>query len=305
MRHIPFYSDDEPTPHGWQRAAISLPSATEKRNDSLIDAAIGYAKRGYWSSRWMLRNPLRCADLIGAQFNVAMARTKGQVVELDGVKVQLRPQFSLRLARELLARTYAGTERRLVRDALEDDDVVMEVGSGIGLIAALCARRLGSNRIVTFEAHPAMVQAARDTFALNGIAPRLEHCALGCVTGMHTLHASDTLGDTGPGRYARKFDVPGRPLRDALRAHRPTFLIIDVGGGECQLINDAIDLGIRKILIAFHPYEIGTPAIRRAQRAFAQAGYVPVSESADGNRVLYRRERAAPTVIDPTPAGAG
>ena len=304
MRQIPFYSDDEPTPHGWQRAAISLPSATEKRNDSLIDAAMDYAKRRYWSGRWMLSNPVRCVDLIGARFNVAMARTTGQVVELDGVKVQLRPHFSLRLARELLARTYAGTERRLVRDALEDDDVVMEVGSGIGLIAALCARRLGSSRIVAFEAHPAMVEAARSTFTLNGIAPRLEHCALGCVGGMRTLHASDTLGDTGAGRHARKFHVPGRSLRDALRAHRPTFLIIGVGGGECQLIKDVIDLGIRKVLIAFHPHEIGTPTIRRAQRAFAQAGYVPVSESADGNRVLYRREQAAPTVIDLTPAGA-
>lgn len=304
MRQIPFYSDDEPTPHGWQRAAISLPSATEKRNDSLIDAAMDYAKRGYCSGRWMLSNPRRCADLVSARLHVAVARTTGRVVELDGVKVQLRPHYSLQLARDLLARTYAGVERRLVRDALEDDDVVMEVGSGIGVIAALCARRLGSNRIVAFESHPAMVQAARDTFALNGIAPRLEHCALGCVTGMRTLHASDTLGDTSPGRYARKFLVPGRTLRDALRAHRPTFLIIDVDGAECQLIKDVIELGIRKVLIAFHPHEIGTPTIRRAQRAFAQAGYVPVRESADGNRVLYRREQAAPTVIDLTPAGA-
>jgi FkbM family methyltransferase len=302
MPQIPFYSDNEPKPHGWQRASMSPPSATEKRYDSLLDTAIGYARRGYWSSRWILSNPARCVDLVGARFHVAVARTAGQVVELDGVKVQLRPHYSLRLARALLARTYAGAERQLVRDALEDDDVVMEVGSGIGVIAALCARRLGSNRIVAFEAHPAMVEAARATFALNGIAPQLEHCALGCVAGIRTLHASDTLGDTGPGRYARKFLVPGRTLRDALRAHRPSFLIIGIGGGECQLIKDVIELGIRKVLIAFHPIEIGTPTICRAQRAFAQAGYVPVNASADGNRVLYRRDAAVPTVIDSTPS---
>lgn len=301
MPHIPFYSDDEPTPHVWQRAAVSLPSETEKRYDSLVDTAIDYAKRGYWSGRWVLNNPARCVDLIGARFHAAVARNAGQVVELDGVKVQLRPHFSLQLARELFAGTYAGVERQLVRNALEDGDMVMEVGSGIGVIATVCARRLGSDRVVAFEAHPAMVETARATFALNGVAPRLEHCVLGCVTGERTLHAGDMLGDTGPGRYARKLRVPGGTLRDALRAHRPSFLIVDIGGAECQLIKDVIDLAIRKVLVAFHPAEIGTPAICRARRAFAQAAYVPAGESADGNRVLYRRAEAPPTIIDFTP----
>lgn len=303
MRHIPFYSEDETAPLKWRRASVSLSSATEKRNDSLLDAAIGCAKRSYWSSRWMLSNPARCADLIGARFRVALARSTGRVVELDGVKVRLGPNHSLRLARALLARTYAHSERRLVRRALEESDMVMEIGTGMGIIATLCAQRIGSHRVVAFEAHPAMVRAAHDTFELNSVAPRLEHCALGRIRGIRTLHASDTLGDAGPGRHAREFRVPGSTLSDAIRAHRPTFLIIDVEGGECELVKDVTELGIPKVLIAFHPELIGAQNVYRARRAFAQAGYVPEDESGDGNRVLYRRHVTPPTVIDFEPPG--
>jgi len=288
MRQIPFYSEEEAVPLGWQRAAVSASSASEKRYDTLIDTTRHQLKRCYWSARWLLRHPGACTDVLAAQWRLLPARGGGGIVHIDGVKLRLRPEYSSRLARELLARTYAMSERALLRHALEDGDKVLEVGTGIGVIAALCARRLGCDRVVAYDAHPAMWRAARETFELNGLSPRLEHCALGRVQGRRILYAGETLGDAGPGRRPRRLMVPGRTLAEAVRTHRPTLLIIDVEGGECELMKDCVTLGVPKILIAFYPHLLGSAAVARARLTFAQAGYEAAAASADGNRVYYR-----------------
>jgi len=297
MRPIPFYGDEEPVPLAWQRCSVSYSSAADKRNDSLFEALAGQCRRGYWAGRWLLRHPAKCSDLLRAQLRLRHARRQGEVVTLDGIKVRLRPEYSLRLARDLLAGTYATSERQLVHDALRADDRVMEIGAGIGVLTALCAQRVGSERVHAYDAHPDMVLAAQETCALNDVSPEITHCALGRVAGARSLYVGPLLGEGARGGASRKLTVPGATLSDAICHHRPTLLIIDVEGGECELVKDAIGLRVPKILIAFHPHLLGPLAVMRARRAFAQAGYAAVSQSMDGNRVLYRcLHRAAPTL---------
>lgn len=299
MRPIPFYSDEEPLPLGWRRPAVCHSSATDKRYDTLMDALAGQARRSYWTGRWLVRHPRKCADLLRAQLRLNTALRAGEVVTLDGVKVRLCHDYSLRLARDLLAGTYAASERTLLNQAVEADDRVLEVGTGIGLVATLCARRVGDANVSAYEAHPAMVRRARETFALNGVSPAITQCALGAVAGSRTLYAGELLGEGSQCRDAQPINVPGERLADAICRDRPTLLIIDVEGGERELVKDAIGLRVPKILIAFHPELLGPFAVMRARRMFAQAGYAVVAHSEDGNRVLYKRtDTEAPTLTD-------
>lgn len=297
MRPIPFYGDEEPVPLGWQRCSVNHSSAADKRYDNLYETLAGQCRRGYWASRWLMRHPAKCADLLRAQLRLRHARHNGEVVTLYGIKVRLRPEYSLRLARDLLAGTYAASERQLLTEALRADDRVMEIGAGIGVLTALCAQRVGSTRVHAYDAHPDMVRAAQDTCALNGVSPAITHCALGRIAGARSLYVGTLLGESPRSRAARELTVPGATLADAVCHHRPTLLIIDVEGGECELLKDAIGLRISKILIAFHPHLLGPLAVMRARRAFAEAGYAAVAQSVDGNRVLYRcLHSAAPTL---------
>lgn len=66
---------------------------------------------------------------------------------------------------------------------LDADDVVMDVGTGIGLVATLCAQRIGSERVYTYEANPALERPIRETFELNRVSPHLEMCMHGPAVG--------------------------------------------------------------------------------------------------------------------------
>lgn len=301
MRPIPFYSDEEATEISWQRPALMPRDASDKHYDALLAAAFGQAQRTYSSGRWAICHPGACAHLLRMRLRIALARRRQMMIELDGIQLRLNPHCSLQLAHELVAGNHATMERQSLRHVLEAQDRVMDIGTGTGVLATLCARRLGSERVVAFEAHPLMAQMAQQTFALNGVEPRLEECAVGRMGGRRIFYSGRTADSGTLLRRAycrRRMYVPGRTLREALREYRPTLVIIDITGGEHELIQELLHHRIPKLLIHFHPQIIGMARMMRARQAFARAGYTPASANVDGSRVLYRLYSAPPTLID-------
>ncbi|HWT96573.1 MAG TPA: tetratricopeptide repeat protein, partial [Terriglobales bacterium] len=59
-----------------------------------------------------------------------------------------------------------------LRRAVKPGDVVLEIGTGSGLVAMMAARA-GAAKVVTCEVLPALADAARDTIAQNGYADRI------------------------------------------------------------------------------------------------------------------------------------
>jgi FkbM family methyltransferase len=207
----------------------------------------------------------------------------------------------LRLAIEILAGRYELQERDLLSRCLADGDVVLELGTGIGLMATLCARRLGSDRVFTFEANPEMIAVAEETFRLNGVAPKVENCALGAAQGAVTFFveehfwSSSTIKRTAT---ARTISVPVRPLAEAIREIRPTILIVDIEGGEATLFDGVALDGVQKIMIELHPHVIGAAQTERIRGLLRGAGFAAVHERSRGTNVLFERvagNRAPPT----------
>lgn len=61
---------------------------------------------------------------------------------------------------------------RAIRRAITPDMVVLDIGTGSGLLAMMAARA-GATRIVACERHPALAETARDIVAANGYADRI------------------------------------------------------------------------------------------------------------------------------------
>jgi hypothetical protein len=186
----------------------------------------------------------------------------------------------LRLAIEILAGRYELQERDLLSRCLADGDVVLELGTGIGLMATLCARRLGSDRVFTFEANPEMIAVAE-----------------GAVTFFVEEHfwSSSTIKRTAT---ARTISVPVRPLAEAIREIRPTILIVDIEGGEATLFDGVALDGVQKIMIELHPHVIGAAQTERIRGLLRGAGFAAVHERSRGTNVLFERvagNRAPPT----------
>jgi len=196
-------------------------------------------------------------------------------VEICGVQIPVSDEFSLKIFADLCFGDYEAAEVRMVSTRIKEDDVVLEFGGGLGLVSTLCAKRIGSERVFCFEANPAMIPVIRNTYAVNGVSPNLTHGLLGTVDGVaelfvgeHFYSASAVSSSTG----AKKIQVPSFAINPVIRRLRPTFLIMDIEGGERDLAPVIDFSGIRKVIIELHPGRIGEEGVRRVRQCLTAAG---------------------------------
>lgn len=296
MPEIPFYGEEDSHDElRWRRATLEIPDAADRRHDIALSAGIERARRSYASWRTLLSDTAGCADSVRRRMQAAYACNTRQLIDLDGIKLRLGRHLPLPLAQALLSGCYASAERHLLQSTLEDEDKVMEVGTSIGMIAAFCARRLGSHQVVTFENDPRMVRAARETFALNDVIPQLECCALDVLPGECDVHV-DASRHAQP---ARKPQMPCRSLAQAIAHHRPDVLLIGANGGEHEIAQFAARHKVSRVFLRFSTRAASAAPrlIDRARLAFGRAGYVPVVE-ATGMHALYRLYDDVTTMTD-------
>jgi FkbM family methyltransferase len=195
--------------------------------------------------------------------------------EVAGIRISLGPHLSPHILEVIDTGEYERSELDVLRATLRPDDVVMELGTGIGVVAAYAARTVGSDRVFTYEANPALEPHIRNTFDLNGVHPRLGMCLLGRSDGTASFHVhpefwSSSTVDRGP--EARRVTVPTRSLADELCRIRPTFLVIDIEGGELDLCEFLELGGVRKMLIEVHEWAIGKEGLATVERTLARGG---------------------------------
>jgi FkbM family methyltransferase len=166
------------------------------------------------------------------------------------------PGVSAGIRRQIYFSEYEDKEIEIVAKRLSADDVVMEVGAGIGFLSAYCAKRIGSDRVFAYEANPALMDLIAATYRANGVAPSLRNALLAQGEGAREFHvepefwaSSAVRGSAG----ATTITVPQVDLNAELRRVRPTFLIVDIEGGEIEFFATAELTTVRKICVETHP----------------------------------------------------
>jgi FkbM family methyltransferase len=197
-------------------------------------------------------------------------------VEIGGVQIPVCGDFSSKIVADLCFGDYEAAEVRMVTEKIKEDDVVLEFGGGLGLVSTLCAKRIGSKRVFCYEANPAMIDVIRGTYSANAVAPVLGHGLLGTADGQaelfvgeHFYSASAVSRSTG----AKKIQVPSFAINPVLAQLRPTFLIMDIEGGERDLVPVIDFSGIRKVIIELHPGRIGAEGVHRVRQCLTAAGF--------------------------------
>jgi FkbM family methyltransferase len=249
-------------------------------------------KQRYWTARE------RAAELrqgYGPKAAVTAARAaiglmRHATFELDGVTLRLGKHLTPRLGRKILSGEYEAAERRIVRQRLRPDDVVLEVGAGVGLLATLCAQIVGDSRVTTVEANPALEPVIRETFALNRVQPTLVTGLLGDGEGTesffveHHLWSSSTLRRSAS---AKEVKVARHDFGALLRRVRPTFLIMDIEGGELALLRGRQLDGVRGLAIELHERLIGKGNADAIRNDLARQGFRRDDAVSEGAEQLY------------------
>lgn len=161
----------------------------------------------------------------------------------------------------------------MLRLKLAPDDVVMELGTGLGIIATYCAKLIGSQRVFTYEVMPLLESYIRDNFALNGVSPTLSMCMLTDRDGEQTIHVHEAYWGSPGGRRAKPTTVWTKRFNQEITLVDPTFLILDIEGGEYELTRYMDFHNLRKLIIAVHPEEIGWKEVETVLSTLDRAGF--------------------------------
>ncbi len=189
------------------------------------------------------------------------------VIAFDGFEVGIDlDHWPAKILRALLRRHYEKHELRLVSRLLDPADRVIELGSAIGVVALAASRTVPPDQISCFDANPDMVAAATANFQRNAkpISARnavlvADRTAPQTMTFYKTPYflSSSLSADTAGGSPV---EVPTLHLAEAISERGANVLIVDIEGGEFDLLG-AADLGaIDKLVLELHVSMAGVAA---------------------------------------------
>ncbi|HEX2251662.1 MAG TPA: FkbM family methyltransferase [Thermoanaerobaculia bacterium] len=181
-------------------------------------------------------------------------------VKLFGVRLLTDERLSPSVYRDIVAERFERGEALALSCCLRSGDVVLEVGTGMGLLAAMAALRVGSERVTTYEANPHLLPIIRENFALNGVAPTLVHALADLTGGTGRLYLNSELySSSGHHRPTsrQRIPVPRVDLRREILRLRPTVLVMDVEGAEDHLLPAIPYEALDRLLVEVHPEILG------------------------------------------------
>lgn len=216
-----------------------------------------------------------------------------EFVDNQGVLLPTRhAAISEGIRRQIYFGEYEAKEVEIVARRLAPDDVVMEVGAGIGYLSALCAKRIGGDRVFAYEANPALMEVIAATHRTNGVAPTVKNVLLAEGDGARTFYVEQEFwasSSVARSQGARTIEVPQADLNREIAGVGPTFLIVDIEGGEIEFFATADLSGVRKICVETHPGTLTDAQLSRMlERLFAQGFALDFSLIRKNVFYLYR-----------------
>jgi FkbM family methyltransferase len=201
--------------------------------------------------------------------------------------------MSPRVERALSRGGYEREELRLIGEVLLPEDVVLEVGAGLGLVSTYCAKRVGSSRVFAYEADPELEPCIRETYELNGVEPTLEMCAVGGQAGRVILFRDKHFVSSSVVRRrvgAKPIEVPGKALSYIVEKVHPTVLIIDAEGAEREMFDGARLEGVVRIVLELHDRVIGPLGTDRVRASLAAIGFHQDQRLSSPEHLVLRRD---------------
>ena len=187
------------------------------------------------------------------------------------------PAIAPGIARQIYFGEYENKEVDIVANRLEANDTVVEVGSGIGYLSAFCAKRIGSERVSTYEANPALMPLIQAVHQRNNISPTVHNVMLARGSGECTFYIEPEFWASSTSvrsPNAQAIQVPQRDLNAELEQRKPTFLIVDIEGGEGEFFAYADLTGVKKICLETHADVLGDDGISNVFSRLLNQGFV-------------------------------
>lgn len=177
-------------------------------------------------------------------------------VDLRGVEIDLREEWVTPTLRTAISEGWYELPEALILEAtLREDDRVLEAGCGIGYLATICSRITGG-AVRGYDANPAMVEVARRTLersraSASVSAGVLERDPVAAETAFY-VREEFWVSSRVPSEDATQISVPVLDFAQAVGEHEASYLVIDIEGGETELLSGPLPSCVRAICVETH-----------------------------------------------------
>lgn len=186
-------------------------------------------------------------------------------------------------------------EKDILLSTLEPSDRYLEIGAGVGYTGLYAATIVScSDHVVLFEANPDMIPIIETNMELNDQTLSVYNNAV--ISGESAevpfyITNDFWLSSTFDTKSARKITIEAQSLETTLANHQPTYLMLDVEGGEYDLLaRSELTNSVRKICFEIHPQVISSNKISKIfERLFADDFTVDFNQSSGNVYYMYRQ----------------
>ncbi|MEX0340791.1 MAG: FkbM family methyltransferase [Arenibacterium sp.] len=212
------------------------------------------------------------------------------------LKIPIDPAVTSPRIRKLLRDgNYELPECYAVFKLVKQDDVVLELGSGIGYMSALVSINKSVREIHTYEANPELISYISKLHEVNGVKNVTVHNKILAAKRSAPVDfyvrkqilASSLDKDQGPDSIQRVAKIEVEDINEVLTKVKPTVLICDIEGAEAALLPAARFQTLRAAIIETHPQWIGSKGVRSVFDAMHNAGLTFFPKASKGKVVAF------------------
>ena len=228
----------------------------------------------------------------------------GHISELAGLFVFVdEVQYGEGICASIDEGYYEGRECGLVETYVKPGDRVLEIGTAIGVVTMSAARIVGAENISTFDANPDIVADAKQNFARNGLAGI--DAQVGVLKNRRTYRPGESAKfyvaeafwssrlNASPSAkgIVKTVDVPVFCLEEELRRRNANVMIVDIEGGEADLMSQADLSQVRLIIMETHYWSVGIRRIDAMISGLIGAGFSIDLVASKDQVVVLRRHK--------------
>jgi FkbM family methyltransferase len=242
-----------------------------KRAHSIVD----HAKRDARYSSLVVRNPA--------------------TYSFEGIQMPLRATPELqRVRRSIYEGDYERDEIEAVKHLICANDIVLELGSGCGVVSAFIAQRLStSSNLHTYEANPKLIASIESIASANGLKPNVTNAAVGLIDGEQEFFFDDEFVSSSFYDLGRQTSVKSKvkviAIERLLKRIKPTFIFFDIEGAEQHILNVPMPDHVRALCGELHPNIIGDNAVSLIVESLIAQGFYLILDHCKGRTLAFVR----------------
>lgn len=208
---------------------------------------------------WLKRTSLRkVLELKSAVFN-------NQIIRINNIYLDLDHDIISKNMRKIIReKRYEEPETQSIQTYIRSDYPVIDIGAGIGYTTCLAERVTDDVQIIAIEAVGSLIPVLKRNRELNDGKYSIKHGAYSASSEEIDFYVADDFWSSSSlirnKKNQQKISVPAMSLDMICSIHEitgPFQLIVDIEGGEHDLLTEEIDLLVEScavLIIEFHSF---------------------------------------------------